>query len=95
MPSVSRLQFVIVKMATKLLDSRLPELQGLIWMQLGMAHMDDGHFHKASVCYLHHLAFCRELGDYAGITKAECYLGIAYTKLGLFKLAGRCFQQVI
>lgn len=75
-------------------NCRLPELQGLVWMLLGTAHVAAGHFHEASVCYLHHLAFCRELGDFVGITRAECNLGIAYTKLGLVRLAGRCFLQV-
>ena len=56
--------------------------------------MSVGHFKEASVCHMHYLAFCRELGDFVGITKAECNLGIAYTNLRLFRLAGRCFLQV-
>lgn len=64
-------------------------------MLLGTAHVTVGHFKEASVCHLHHLAFCRELEDFASLTKAECNLGIAYTKLGLLKLAGRCFLQYL
>ena len=63
-------------------------------MLLGTAHMAVGNSREASVCFLRHLEFCRELGDFAGITKAECNLGIAYTKLGQFRLAERCFLQV-
>ena len=70
-----------------------PRLQSLIWMLLGNTHVAMGQYKKASVCHMHHLAFCRELADFPGMTKAECNLGIAYMKLGLLKLAGRCFLQ--
>lgn len=70
-----------------------PQLQSLIWMLLGNAQVAVGQYKKASVCHMHHLAFCRELEDFPGMTKAECNLGIAYMKLGLLKLAGRCFLQ--
>ena len=63
-------------------------------MLLGSAHMATGNFREASVCYLRQLAICRELGDFAGITKTECNLGITYTKLGLFNMAERCLLQV-
>ena len=70
-----------------------PQLQSLVLELLGSAHVAMGHYKKASICYMHHLAFCRELSDFHGMTKAECNLGIAYMKLGLLKLAGRCFLQ--
>ena len=53
-----------------------------------------GNYSAASACYLRHQAVCRNLGDFAGITKAEGNLGIVYTKLGLFNLAERSFLQV-
>ena len=72
-----------------------PQLQCLLWRLLGNAHLSLGHFKKASVCHMHQLAFCRELSDFEGMTRAECNLGIAYMKLGLLKLAGRCFVQYL
>ena len=72
-----------------------PKLQSLVWMCLGNAHAAVGRFKKASVCHMHYLAFCKELQDFKGMTKAECNLGIAYMKLGLLKLAGRCFLQFL
>ena len=75
--------------------NRHPELQSLIWMLLGNCQTAVGDYKKASVCHMHHLAFCRELQDFAGMTRAECNLGIAYMKLGLLKLAGRCFLQYL
>ena len=72
-----------------------PQIQSLIWMLLGNAHVGLNDFSKASVCHLHYLAFCRERNDFPGMTKAECSLGIAYMKLGLYKLAGRCFLQYL
>ena len=75
--------------------NRHPELQSLLWTQLGNCQAAVGDYKKASVCHMHHLAFCRELQDFAGMTRAECNLGIAYMKLGLLKLAGRCFLQYL
>lgn len=72
-----------------------PQLQMAIWMLLGSTQMQLGQYKKASVCHLHYLAFCREMEDFHGMTKAECNLGIAYMKLGLLKLAGRCFLQYL
>ena len=72
-----------------------PQLQCLLWRLLGNAHLSLSHFKKASVCHMHQLAFCRELSDFEGMTRAECNLGIAYMKLGLLKLAGRCFVQYL
>ena len=72
-----------------------PHLQSLLWTLLGSAHTALGQYKKASVCHLHHLAYCRELNNFRGLTKAECNLGIAYMKLGLYKLAGRCFLQYL
>ena len=71
------------------------QLQSLVWALLADQHTAAGHFRKASVCLVHHLAFCREIGDFPGLTKAQCRLGIAYLKLGLLKLAGRCFLQYL
>ena len=73
----------------------LPDLQSQVWMHLGNAHVAVGNHKKASVCYYHHLTFCREKKDFSGMTIAECNLGIAYMKLGLLKLAGRCFLQYL
>lgn len=70
-----------------------PSLQSVVLELLGNARVAMGQYKKASICYMHHLAFCRELTDFHGMTKAECNLGIAYMKLGLLKLAGRCFLQ--
>lgn len=70
-------------------------LQSLLWRLLGNAHLSLGQYKKASICFLHHLAFCRELNDFDGVTKAECNLGISYMKLGMLKLAGRCFLQYL
>ena len=67
----------------------------LLWRLLGNAHLSLSQYRKASICFLHHLAFCRELNDFEGITKAECNLGISYMKLGMLKLAGRCFLQYL
>ena len=75
--------------------NRHPELQSLVWMLLGNCQTAVGDYKRASVCHMHHLAFCRELQDFAGMTRAECNLGIAYMKLGLLKLAGRCFLQYL
>lgn len=72
-----------------------PRLQLLLWEHLGYAEIAVGHYKKASICYLHHLAHCRVLNDFKGMTKAECNLGIAYMKMGLLKLAGRCFLQYL
>ena len=72
-----------------------PQLQCLLWRLLGNVHLSLSHFKKASVCHMHQLAFCRELDDFEGMTRAECNLGIAYMKLGLLKLAGRCFIQYL
>ena len=72
-----------------------PHLQLLLWELLGNAQMATGMSKKASVCYLHHLAYCRSQQDFRGLTRAECNLGIAYMQLGLFKLAGRCFLQYL
>lgn len=63
-------------------------------MLLGTAHVTVGSYQKASVCHLNHLASSRDLGDFPGITKAECNLGITYARQGLFQLAERCFSQV-
>lgn len=87
--AVPFLESVIVR------TSVYPRLQLLLWELLGNAQMALGASKKASVCYLHHLAFCRSLGDFRGLTRAECSLGIAYTQLGLLKLAGRCFLQYL
>ena len=70
-------------------------LQCLLWRLLGNAQLSLGQYKKASICFLHHLAFCRELNDFEGVTKAECNLGISYMKLGMLKLAGRCFLQYL
>ena len=70
-------------------SKREPWLQSTVWRLLGNVHLSLGNYKNASVCYLHNLAFCRELSDLKGITGAECNLGIAYMKLGLLKLAGR------
>lgn len=72
-----------------------PELQCLLWRLLGNAHLSQGHYKKASVCHMHQIAFCRELDDFAGMTMAECNLGIAYMKQELFKLSERCFLQYL
>lgn len=74
---------------------RHPRLESLLWLLLAGQHTASGDFQKASVCLLHRLAFCREHGDFPGMTKAQCSLGIAYLKLGLVKLAGRCFLQYL
>lgn len=78
-----------------LLTNDHSRLQKAIWMLLGSTQMQLGQYKKASVCHLHYLAFCREMEDFQGMTKAECNLGIAYMKLGLLKLAGRCFLQYL
>lgn len=75
--------------------SEYPQVQSLIWMLLGNAHVGVNDFSKASICHLHYLAFCRERNDFPGMTRAECSLGVAYMKLGLYKLAGRCFLQYL
>lgn len=80
---------------TLLTSNPHPPLQCLLWRLLGNAHLALGQYKKASICYLHHLAFCRELNDFEGVTKAECNLGISYMKLGMLKLAGRCFLQYL
>ena len=72
-----------------------PRLQSLVWMLLGMVHIQLRQYKKASVCYLRYLAFCKDKQDFPGMTKAECKLGIAYMKQGLLKLAGRCFMQYL
>lgn len=72
-----------------------PDLQCLLWRLLGNAHLSLAHYKKASVCHMHQIAFCRELDDFAGMTKAECNLGIAYMKQGLLRLAERCFLQYL
>ena len=72
-----------------------PNLQCFMWVLLGDAQLCVGQYKKASVCHMHHLAYCRELNNFKGMTKAECNLGIAYMKLGLLKLAGRCFLQYL
>lgn len=74
---------------------RHPRLESLVWLLLAGQHTASGDFQKASVCLLHRLAFCREHGDFPGVTKAQCSLGITYLKLGLLKLAGRCFLQYL
>lgn len=81
--------------AALMLVGEEPQLQCLLWRLLGNAHLSLSHFKKASVCHMHQLAFCRELSDFEGMTRAECNLGIAYMKLGLLKLAGRCFVQYL
>ena len=63
-------------------------------MLLGMAHMKLGNYHKASICHIHHLTHSRDLGDLASVTKAECNLGLAYARQGLFQLSKKCFTQV-
>lgn len=70
-------------------------LQLLLWELLGNTHMAVGHWKKASICHLHHLGYSRAVGDFKSVTRAECNLGIAYTKLDLLKLAGRCFLQYL
>jgi tetratricopeptide (TPR) repeat protein len=72
-----------------------PRLQVLLWELLGNAQMATGMSKKASICYLHHLAHCRSQGDFKGLSRAQCNLGIAYMHLGLLKLAGRCFLQYL
>ncbi len=72
-----------------------PRLQSLLWLYLGNAHMSVGQFKKASVCYVHHLAYCKELQDAPSATMAECNLGIAYLKQGFLRLAGKCFIQFL
>ncbi len=72
-----------------------PKIQCLLWRILGNTHLCLGHYKKASVCHMHQIAFCREFDDFAGMTMAECNLGIAYMKLGLLKLSGRCFVQYL
>ncbi len=75
--------------------SEHPQLQSLLWLFLGNAHMAVGQYKKASVCYTHHLAYCRELQDTPSMIMAECNLGIAYLKLGFLRLAGKCFVQFL
>lgn len=83
------LESVIVRTQT------LPRLQLVLWEFLGNAQLAVGKAKKASVCYLHHMAHCRAQGDYNGLTRAECNLGITYMQMGLLKLAGRCFLQYL
>ena len=76
------------------LNFRAPELMSLVWMLLSSAHVSLGNYQTASVCHVHHLTCCRDLGDFPGITKAECNLGLTYARQGLFQLSERCFLQV-
>ena len=83
------LESVIVRTQT------FARLQLVLWEFLGNAQLAVGKAKKASVCYLHHMAHCRAQGDFKGLTRAECNLGITYMHLGLLKLAGRCFLQYL
>lgn len=70
-------------------------LQLLLWELLGNTHMAVSNWKKASICHLHHLGYSRALRDFKSVTRAECNLGISYLKLGLLKLADRCFHQYL
>lgn len=72
-----------------------PNIQFVLWELLGNAQLAAGMTKKASVCYLHHLAYSRAQADFRSMTRAECNLGITYMQLGLLKLAGRSFLQYL
>lgn len=72
-----------------------PQLMSLLWLFLGNANMAVGQYKKASISYVHHLAYCKELQDVPNETMAECNLGIAYLKQGFLRLAGKCFIQFL
>ena len=73
-----------------------PRLQSLVWMLLGMVHIQLRLAVQESLCLLSAIfGILQRQGGLPGMTKAECKLGIAYMKQGLLKLAVRCFMQYL
>jgi len=83
----------IQHLETTLNNTSDTQLQKQIWRLLGNCHSSLRSYKKASVAYLHYVAMCRELGDFPGLTRGYCSLGINYMHLGLHSLAGNCFLQ--
>ena len=86
-------QEAIQHLEATLNDTSDTQLQKQIWRLLGNCHSSLRSYKKASVAYLHYIAMCRELGDFPGLTRGYCSLGINYMHLGLYSLAGNCFLQ--
>jgi len=86
-------QEAIQHLEATLNDTSDTQLQKQLWRLLGNCHSSLRSYKKASVAYLHYVAMCRELGDFPGLTRGYCSLGINYMHLGLYSLAGNCFLQ--